>query len=142
MATLNCGTLNFGDDVFVDTRPQIRDSRGERAGSLPELECYEAGHIDGRPSAWVREGELIGPLHFQFVLGVPGGIGAREDDRRAGGGGVAGPRRTRLTVRAWLGLGTRGESGRPRRRRLLSTKGCLGRERPAGRASRLPMLAA
>jgi 3-keto-5-aminohexanoate cleavage enzyme len=26
-----------------------------------------------------REGLLTGPLHFQFVLGVPGGIGAREE---------------------------------------------------------------
>ncbi|MBK9266866.1 MAG: 3-keto-5-aminohexanoate cleavage protein [Polyangiaceae bacterium] len=27
MATLNCGTINFGDDVFVNTRPDIRKSQ-------------------------------------------------------------------------------------------------------------------
>lgn len=80
MATLNCGTLNFGDDVFVNTRPEIRDlaRRIREAGSVAELECYEVGHID-EALALEREGLLTGPLHFQFVLGVPGGIGARED---------------------------------------------------------------
>jgi 3-keto-5-aminohexanoate cleavage enzyme len=80
MATLNCGTLNFGDDVFVNTRSQIRDlaRRIEQAGSVPELECYEVGHIDEAVSLLV-EGLLRPPLHFQFVLGVPGGIGAREE---------------------------------------------------------------
>jgi 3-keto-5-aminohexanoate cleavage enzyme len=80
MATLNCGTLNFGDDVFVNTRTEIRDmaKRIRAAGSVPELECYEVGHIHEALSL-VAEGLLSPPLHFQFVLGVPGGIGARED---------------------------------------------------------------
>jgi 3-keto-5-aminohexanoate cleavage enzyme len=79
MATLNCGTLNFGADVFVNTRPQIRDlaQRIRAAGSMPELECYEVGHID-EALTLAGEGLLTPPLHFQFVLGVPGGIGARE----------------------------------------------------------------
>jgi 3-keto-5-aminohexanoate cleavage enzyme len=80
MATLNCGTLNFGDDVFVNSRPQIRDlaRRIREAASMPELECYEVGHIDEALSL-VGEGLVAPPLHFQFVLGVPGGIGAREE---------------------------------------------------------------
>jgi 3-keto-5-aminohexanoate cleavage enzyme len=80
MATLNCGTLNFGDDVFVNRRPEIRDvaRRIRASGSMAELECYEVGHIDEALSL-VKEGLLAAPLHFQFVLGVPGGIGARED---------------------------------------------------------------
>jgi 3-keto-5-aminohexanoate cleavage enzyme len=80
MATLNCGTLNFGDDVFVNARPEIRDlaRRIRAAGSTPELECYELGHID-EALALLSEGLIAPPLHFQFVLGVPGGIAARED---------------------------------------------------------------
>jgi 3-keto-5-aminohexanoate cleavage enzyme len=79
MATLNCGTLNFGADVFVNTRSQIRDlaHRIRAAGSVPELECYEVGHIHEALSLF-GEGLLAAPLHFQFVLGVPGGIGARD----------------------------------------------------------------
>ncbi len=80
MATLNCGTLNFGDDVFINARPQIRDlaRRIRAAGSIPELECYELGHLD-EALALLSEGLIAAPLHFQLVLGVPGGIAARED---------------------------------------------------------------
>ena len=80
MATLNCGTLNFGDDVFVNTRPEIRDmaKRIRAAGSVAELECYEVGHVE-EALALLKEGAISAPLHFQFVLGVPGGIGAREE---------------------------------------------------------------
>ena len=83
MATLNCGSLNFGDDVFVNTRPQIRDllARIRAAGLIPELECYEVGHLDEAVSLH-REGLLLEPLHFQLVLGIRGGIGAREETLR------------------------------------------------------------
>jgi 3-keto-5-aminohexanoate cleavage enzyme len=43
-----------------------------------ELECYEVGHIDEALSLCAA-GLIAAPLHFQFVLGVPGGIGAREE---------------------------------------------------------------
>jgi 3-keto-5-aminohexanoate cleavage enzyme len=80
MATLNCGTINFGDDVFVNTRPLIRDlaRRIRESGSIPELECYDVGHVDEALSL-VAQGLLGDPLHFQFVLGIAGGIGAREE---------------------------------------------------------------
>lgn len=80
MATLNCGTINFGDEVFENPRPLIRDlaRRIREAGSVPELECYEVGHVD-EALTLLAQGHIAPPLHFQFVLGVPGGIGARED---------------------------------------------------------------
>jgi 3-keto-5-aminohexanoate cleavage enzyme len=83
MATLNCGTINFGDDVFVNTRPEIRDmaSRIRAAGSVPELECYEVGHLE-EALALLKEGAIQAPLHFQFVMGIPGAIGATEENVR------------------------------------------------------------
>ncbi|RYE81162.1 MAG: 3-keto-5-aminohexanoate cleavage protein, partial [Myxococcales bacterium] len=80
MATLNCGTVNFGDDVFVNTRPQIREvaARIQASGAVAELECYEVGHVD-EALGLAASGVLTGPLHFQFVLGIAGAIGARED---------------------------------------------------------------
>ena len=80
MATLNCGTINFGDEVFENSRPLIRNlaARIRAAGSIPELECYEAGHVDEALSL-LQEGAIGTPLHFQFVLGIRGGIAARED---------------------------------------------------------------
>jgi 3-keto-5-aminohexanoate cleavage enzyme len=79
MATLNCGSVNFGPDVFVNTRPQIREL-AEKIGAakiIPELECYDVAHIE-EALGLAREGVLQGTLHFQFVLGVSGAIPARE----------------------------------------------------------------
>lgn len=80
MASLNCGTINFGNDIFVNTRPEIREMAKliREAGSIPELECYEIGHID-EALLLLKEGAIAQPLHFQFVLGVPGAIAAREE---------------------------------------------------------------
>jgi 3-keto-5-aminohexanoate cleavage enzyme len=80
MATLNCGTINFGDDVFVNSRPDIRRlaAKIRAAGAIPELECYEVGHVE-EALALAAEGAIGPPLHFQFVLGVKGAIPARED---------------------------------------------------------------
>jgi 3-keto-5-aminohexanoate cleavage enzyme len=83
MATLNCGSLNFGDDVFVNTRPQIRDiaARLRASGAVAELECYEVGHVE-EALALADKGVVARPLHFQFVMGVPGGITANERNLR------------------------------------------------------------
>jgi 3-keto-5-aminohexanoate cleavage enzyme len=80
MATLNCGTINFGDEVFVNSRPDIRRlaRKIREAGAVMELECYEVGHVDEALSL-AAEGIAPAPLHFQFVLGVKGAIPARED---------------------------------------------------------------
>ena len=80
MATLNCGTINFGDDVFVNSRPDIRRlaARIRSAGAVPELECYEVGHVE-EALTLAAEGVVATPLHFQFVLGIKGAIPARED---------------------------------------------------------------
>jgi 3-keto-5-aminohexanoate cleavage enzyme len=80
MATLNVGTVNFGNDVFVNTRPDVRKiaQRIRESGATPELEVYEVGHVD-EAIALAKEGLLEKPYHFQFVLGIAGAIGARED---------------------------------------------------------------
>ena len=80
MATLNCGTINFGDDVFVNSRPDIRAlaAKIHAAGVMPELECYEIGHVE-EALALAAEGAIGPTLHFQFVLGVRGAAPARED---------------------------------------------------------------
>jgi 3-keto-5-aminohexanoate cleavage enzyme len=80
MATLNCGSINFGDDVFINTRSDIRKmgAKIRAAGAVPELECYEVGHV-AEALSLATEGAIAAPLHFQFVLGVKGAIPARED---------------------------------------------------------------
>lgn len=75
MASLNLGTLNFGEDVFLNHPKDIVGlaAKMREHGVMPELEIYEAGMLE----AGVRlhaQGVLSEPLHFQFVLGVPGGM--------------------------------------------------------------------
>jgi 3-keto-5-aminohexanoate cleavage enzyme len=75
MASLNLGTMNFGDDVFYNHPRDIAAlaAKMREHGVMPELEVYEAGMLE---SAFrlVARGVLSEPLHFQFVLGVPGGM--------------------------------------------------------------------
>src|SRR5215471_7307078 len=80
MATLTTGTVNFGADVFMNSRSLVRDiaSRIRAAGVKPEIECFEAGMID-EANALAKEGLLDLPAHYDFVLGVPGALAARVE---------------------------------------------------------------
>ena len=79
MATLSTGTVNFGEDVFWNSRPLVRDiaKRIQSIGIKPEIECFDAGMID-EARYLAKEGLITLPAHFDFVLGVPGALGARE----------------------------------------------------------------
>lgn len=80
MATLSTGTVNFGNDVFSNPRPLIRDiaRRIAALGVVPELECFDVGMID-EALLLAKEGLIQLPAHFDFVLGVPGAVGARVE---------------------------------------------------------------
>lgn len=83
MGTLNLGTMNFGDEVFVNSRPDIVKVAGRlRAARLvPECEIYDAGMLD--TLRWLLDkGHLAAPYHVQFVLGVPGGMSGTERNLR------------------------------------------------------------
>lgn len=74
MATLDCGTCNFGDDVFENTMPMMRDfgKRMLENHIKPEYECFEMGHLD-TVLTMAKKGQVPGaPMQFNFVLGVPG----------------------------------------------------------------------
>ena len=47
MATLDCGTCNFGDEIFDNTMPTMRafGKRMMERGIKPEYECFEMGHL-------------------------------------------------------------------------------------------------
>ncbi len=72
MATLDCGTCNFGgDDIFVNTDNTINnfgDIMQER-GIKPECEVFDKGMIDLALKA-AKKGHIKYPIHFDFVLGV------------------------------------------------------------------------
>ncbi|MFH1513934.1 MAG: 3-keto-5-aminohexanoate cleavage protein [bacterium] len=82
MATLDCGTLNFGgDDIFVNTENDIIyfAEKMNKKNIRYELECFEKGHIDTAMRLY-RKGYIKAPLHFSFVLGVIGGMIGEERD--------------------------------------------------------------
>ena len=74
MATLDCGTCNFGDDIFVNSMPIMRDfgKRMIENNIKPEYECFEIGHLDTIVNM-ANKGLVPGaPMQFNFVLGVSG----------------------------------------------------------------------
>ena len=74
MATLDCGTCNFGDDVFENTIPMMREfgKRMLENNIKPEYECFEMGHLD-TILRLAQKGQVPGaPMQFNFVLGVFG----------------------------------------------------------------------
>ncbi len=81
MATLTTGTVNFGDDVFMNSWPMIKTiaERLQKHGIRPEVEIFDTGMVDNAMRL-VREGLLEAPVHFDFVLGVPGAMGARIEN--------------------------------------------------------------
>lgn len=75
MATLTTGTVNFGRDVFWNP-PELIEHFARtmvQEGVVPEIEAFDLGHI-ANALALVKQGILTLPLHFDFVMGVPGGI--------------------------------------------------------------------
>jgi 3-keto-5-aminohexanoate cleavage enzyme len=74
VASFDCGSVNFGERVFINS-PQFLDElarRMEANGVLPEIECFEPGHV-WNALRLIDDGKLKPPYWFQFVLGVRGG---------------------------------------------------------------------
>lgn len=77
MATLTTGTVNFGRDVFSNPPDMIEQfaTQMKNNGVAPEFEIFDVGMIENALSL-VKKGLVEGHLHFDFVMGVPGGIPA------------------------------------------------------------------
>ncbi|MEG0788867.1 MAG: 3-keto-5-aminohexanoate cleavage protein [Alistipes sp.] len=77
MATLDCGTLNFGgDDIFENTENTIKyfGQRMIERGIKPEIEVFDKSMIE-MALRLRKQGFIVDPMHFDFVMGVNGGIG-------------------------------------------------------------------
>jgi uncharacterized protein (DUF849 family) len=75
--SLTCGTVNFGDEVFSNPWPFIRDlyTRTKERGVVPEFELFDLGHV---ATLHRLLGDLGAPhgghVHCDLVMGVPGGM--------------------------------------------------------------------
>lgn len=82
MATLDCGSCNFGgDEIFINTENTIIEfaKKMNERGIKPELECFDKGMVDMALKLHDK-GYIKDPMHFNFVLGVNGGIKASARD--------------------------------------------------------------
>lgn len=81
MATLDAGTLNFGDDIFVNSWPSLLNfaKRMKDNKVKPEIEVFDRGMVENA-ARLNKMGLLDAPMHFDFVLGVPGGMPATMED--------------------------------------------------------------
>jgi uncharacterized protein (DUF849 family) len=75
--SLTCGTVNFGDDVFANPYPFMRElyARTQAAGVVPEFELFDLGQV----ASLHRLLDELGPphgghVHCDLVMGVPGGM--------------------------------------------------------------------
>ncbi len=105
LASLNMGSINFAlhpladkhnewkydwepfaleaskDNIFRNTFGDLETilAMMEEAGTKPELEIYDAGHIHNA-AFMVMQGMLKPPVYLQFVLGILGGMAATIDN--------------------------------------------------------------
>jgi 3-keto-5-aminohexanoate cleavage enzyme len=75
MATLSMGTLNFGDEIFENTKSTICaiSESIQKNGVMAELEIFDAGMLDSVES-YIQNKFIPEKFHIDFVLGVPGGM--------------------------------------------------------------------
>ncbi|QBP40255.1 BKACE family enzyme [Paenisporosarcina antarctica] len=77
MCTLDCGSVNFGDTVYISPTDWLRDQARmiQQSGVKPELECFDTGHLRFAKQL-IAEGLIDGDPMFQFCLGIPWGAEA------------------------------------------------------------------
>jgi uncharacterized protein (DUF849 family) len=77
--SLTCGTVNFGDDVFSNPWPFIKDlyQLTKERQVVPEFELFDLGHIATLRRLLAEFGPPAGGhVHCDLVMGVPGGMPA------------------------------------------------------------------
>ena len=81
ICSLDAGTFNLGERPFLNTPDWAREAarRTREAGIKPELEVFDAGHID-QANALVREGLVAPPPWYQLCMGIRWGIPATIDN--------------------------------------------------------------
>ncbi|MGW4465480.1 3-keto-5-aminohexanoate cleavage protein [Micromonospora sp. NBC_01796] len=77
MASCTMGTVNFGDDVFLNRWEFIVElhTRMQERGIVPEYEIFDLGQLTTLRRLLDRYGlPAGGHVHVDFVMGVPGGM--------------------------------------------------------------------
>ncbi|WP_436492770.1 3-keto-5-aminohexanoate cleavage protein [Actinokineospora sp. HUAS TT18] len=76
-ASCSMGTVNFGDDVFLNRWEFIVElhKRMQERGIVPEYEIFDLGHLTSLRRLLDQHGlPAGGKVHLDLVMGVPGGM--------------------------------------------------------------------
>ena len=75
--SLTCGTVNFGDDVFMNPWPFMVElyRLTQEMEIVPEFELFDLGHVAALHRLLDKHGAPYGGhVHCDLVMGVPGGM--------------------------------------------------------------------
>jgi len=75
--SLTCGTVNFGDDVFLNPWPFMSElyALTQEREIVPEFELFDLGQVAALHRLLDEHGAPYGgQVHCDLVMGVPGGI--------------------------------------------------------------------
>jgi len=99
VCSLDVGSMNFGEHVFVNTPAHLRKMAEaiKSAGTKPELEVFDLGHIR-LARRLVEDGLVAPPPLFQICLGIPWGAPATPETMLA-------MRNNLPTGAVWAGFG-------------------------------------
>lgn len=82
IASYDCGTMNWQHSTVFENTPAFLEKAGKKMQEVnvkPEIEIFDPGMLY-TALYYVKKGILKEPLHFQFVLGAPGGIAATVEN--------------------------------------------------------------
>ncbi len=78
MASYDCGTMNWQHTTIFENNPKFLEKLATMMNEVnvkPEIEVFDPGMIYNA-GYYIKKGFLKTPAHFQFCMGVPGGIAA------------------------------------------------------------------
>jgi len=82
MASYDAGSMNWAHTTLFLNPPAFLEKLGRTMienGVKPEIEVFDAGMIYNA-QYYVKKGVLNEPVHYQFVMGAPGGIAATVEN--------------------------------------------------------------
>ena len=82
LASYDCGSMNWAHSTVFENSPRFLEKLGlamQENEIKPEIEIFDAGMVYNA-LYYLKKGILKAPLHFQFVLGVPGGMTATVEN--------------------------------------------------------------
>lgn len=82
MGSFDAGTINWGCQMIFENSPRFLEKLCDcyrRNDVKPELEIFDRGML-GNAKYYAKKGMLKTPMHFQFVLGVLGGMEATPEN--------------------------------------------------------------